>query len=352
MHSLFCLRQLVGVCVVGLASIGCGQLSAIAQTTSVSTPSTTKSADASKDFPSDPAMWVNSDPISMAALKGKGAFVWFYEEGCPRCREKWPEMLATAKKYEGKPVVFIAVNSGTSRDEVQNYAQSTGLDWPILVDTSREFEKQSGVDEISLQNIYQCRIITAKGRMVPGNFADMEGSIKTALQGAEWKVDPAEVPDSLKKAWLGVETGNYADVGATIRKSLNSLKPDVKSAAEKLNSVAQNEIAEQVAVAKAAREEGNKWNAYLAYAGVTERFQGFEIPSEVLSAKKELSTDAQVKAGLLAIKSLENARKLVDSGKPVTQKRAIPMLEKIIKDLPGTDLATSAQALLNEVMGK
>lgn len=343
-------RRLVGVCVIGLAWICCGMPRAIAQTPSASTGSA-KPADATKEFPSEPAMWVNSDPISMSALKGKGAFVWFYEEGCPRCRERWPSMLATAKKYEGKPIVFIAVNSGTDRDEVQDYAESTGLNWPILVDSSREFEKQSGVNQISLQNIYQCRIITADGKMVPGSF-DMEASIQRALQGAAWKVDPAEVPDALKKAWLGVESGNYADAGLTIRKSLNSPKSDVKSAAEKLNAVVQKEIAEQVAVAKAARDQGNKWNAYLAYAGVTERFQGFELPTEVLSAKKELSTDVQVKAGLVAIKSLENARKLVESGKPVTQKRAISMLEKIIKDLPGTDLATAAQALLDQVNGK
>jgi thiol-disulfide isomerase/thioredoxin len=342
-------RGLVGVCVVGLAWIYCGELTAIAQT---ATGSTAKPADAVKEFPSEPAMWVNSGPLSVEALKGKGAFVWFYEEECPKCRDKWPDMLATAKKYEGKPVVFIAVNSGTSRDEVEDYAEATGLNWPILVDANREFEKQSGVNEISLQNIYQCRIITADGRMIRGNTGDMEASIKTALEGAAWKVDPAEVPDTLKKAWLGIESGNYAQAGSTIRKSLGSPKPEVKSAAEKLNAAVQKEIVNQVAAAKAARDQGNNWNAYLAYAGVTERFQGFELPPEVLTAKKELAADTQVKAGLVAIKSLDNARKLVESGKPVSQKRAIPMLEKIIKDLPGTDLASSAQALLDQANGK
>jgi hypothetical protein len=38
-------------------------------------------------LPSDPSMWINSAPITMEALQGKAALLWFYEESCPRCRE-------------------------------------------------------------------------------------------------------------------------------------------------------------------------------------------------------------------------------------------------------------------------
>src|SRR5262245_41779356 len=74
-------------------------------------------------FPSEPAAWINAPPLSAEMLKGKGAVIWFYEEQCPNCRNKWPGMYELAKKYEGQPVLFMAVNSGNSRDAVQEYVQ-------------------------------------------------------------------------------------------------------------------------------------------------------------------------------------------------------------------------------------
>ncbi len=31
-------------------------------------------------LPSDPNAWINSPPLDLEALKGKGVFLWFYEE--------------------------------------------------------------------------------------------------------------------------------------------------------------------------------------------------------------------------------------------------------------------------------
>ena len=30
-------------------------------------------------FPEDPAQWLNTGPISMESLRGKGVFLWFFE---------------------------------------------------------------------------------------------------------------------------------------------------------------------------------------------------------------------------------------------------------------------------------
>ena len=43
-------------------------------------------------LPANPAMWLNSPPLSAESLKGKGVFLWFFEETCPSCRGKWPGM--------------------------------------------------------------------------------------------------------------------------------------------------------------------------------------------------------------------------------------------------------------------
>lgn len=66
-------------------------------------------------LPPEPANWINSVPLSLDSLNGKGAVIWFFEEQCPRCRAAWPDLMALAKKHENEPVAFIAVNSGTPR---------------------------------------------------------------------------------------------------------------------------------------------------------------------------------------------------------------------------------------------
>ena len=68
--------------------------------------------DEAPQFPVDPAVWINSSPLSLQQLRGKAVFLWFFEETCPQCREKWPSMIERAQQMKDQPIVFIAVNSG------------------------------------------------------------------------------------------------------------------------------------------------------------------------------------------------------------------------------------------------
>src|SRR5688572_19238738 len=145
-------------------------------------------------LPTNPSMWLNSPPLSAEALKGKGVFLWFYEEGCPTCRAKWPGLYELAKKYQGQPVVFIAVNSGNPPAEVAQYAREVRLTWPIIVDPTREFEKLYMDNEISLQNIHQCQLILPSGKKTNGQWSDLDASVQVALTGASWKIDPQTIP--------------------------------------------------------------------------------------------------------------------------------------------------------------
>lgn len=170
-------------------------------------------------LPADPAMWVNSGPITSDALKGKAAFLWFYEEGCPTCRKKWPEMIELSKKFQDQPIVFIGVNSGNPRGAVEQYLRSVRVGWPTIVDMNRQLEQAAGVDEISLQNIHQAKIITANGQLGDGNWSNLSETVERALAGAKWMVPPDEVPAPLKQAWLNIEFNQFAVAGPMIKKS-------------------------------------------------------------------------------------------------------------------------------------
>lgn len=306
------------------------------------------SAQTAPQFPLNPEQWINSGPLTLEAAKGKAVVLWFFEEGCPRCRERWPGLLATAKKYEGKPVLFIGINSGSTRAEVQQYAQQVQIPWPIVVDSNRQFEKACDVGEISLQNIYQARLITADGQLTGASSARLEESVEAALQKAAWKVDPQKIPQALQTAWLGVEFGDYSSAGKTIKKSLTSPKADVKQAAEALNAAVQKEIEAGASQAKAALDKGSKWEAYKAYAALTQRFAGFDLPSEVTTSTKTLATDADVKTGLAAVKNLDAAKRLLTATNASSRKRGVAMLERLIADSPDSELIAEAKSVVEQ----
>lgn len=300
-------------------------------------------------FPSQPTSWIASPPLSSAMLEGKAAVLWFYEEGCPSCRAKWPAMLTAAKKLEGKPIVFIAVNSGNSRDEVQGYLSELGINWPTIVDQDRSFEKAAGVNEVSLQNIYQMRVLMPDGQLVPGNIGDFEGTATRAAEAAKWKVDPAEIPAALKPAWAAVEFGNYPAAAGLVKKSLTSPKADVKAAAEKLNEAIKGRIEMLLADAKKSEEGGQKWAAYKSYSSIAADFKGYDIPSEVTAKVKELTVDADVKGELTAFKVLEGAKKSLSGTSAAARKRGVNQLEKLVSDQGTTEAAQEAKTILGQV---
>src|SRR4051812_37123176 len=72
-------------------------------------------------LPGKEADWINSSPLTVENLKGKAVILWFFEEECPKCRANWPNMYKIAEKYADKPVIFVAVNSGTPRKKLEAY---------------------------------------------------------------------------------------------------------------------------------------------------------------------------------------------------------------------------------------
>ena len=304
-------------------------------------------ADEVPEFPFDPANWINSGPLTASGLKGKGIVLYFFEEECPRCRARWPELIESASKFEGQPVVFIAVNSGTNRSAIESYVRQVKCPWPVLLDPTRDFEKACGVKEISLQNIYQMKYAQPDGTLLTGNFSDMEETANKALVNAKWKLDPADVPDSLKSTWIAIETGNYKGLAIPLKKSQLSGKPEAKEAAKKLMDIVQQELDDQVTAIKEAQAAGNTWTAYQLCNQLPVRFAGFDLPKDVATLKKDLMKDAKVKAGQAALKSLDGARKLLSSGNPALQKKAIASLEQVVSDFPDTDLSRLAQSLID-----
>ncbi|HEX5103835.1 MAG TPA: TlpA disulfide reductase family protein [Pirellulaceae bacterium] len=300
-------------------------------------------------LPANPAMWLNSPPLTSDTLKGKGVVLWFYEEQCPRCRERWPGMYDVAKKFDGKPVVFIAVNSGNPRDEVEQYAKGVKLPWPVIVDQSREFEKQWLDSEISLQNIHQLALILPDGRKQMANWNDFEGAVQKAAEGATWKIDPQTIPAAFQPTWRLVEMGKYDQAAAMVKKGLTTSNAEVKEAATRVHEFVQQELKKSAERAAKLRQEGDTWNAYQAYREIAASFAGYELPLEVSAAQKELAADEKVKQQLDAARALESIKKSFPTARTdIARKRIVRRLEQLVELFPDSEAAVEAKSILEQ----
>lgn len=83
--------------------------------------------------------WVNSDPLTMAKLRGKVVLVHFWTNGCYNCVNNYPHYKAWQKRYAGKDVVIVGVHTPETPGErdverIRAQAAKHGLKFPIAVD--------------------------------------------------------------------------------------------------------------------------------------------------------------------------------------------------------------------------
>lgn len=304
------------------------------------------------DFPMQAQAWINSPPIAMEQLRGKGVFLYFFDRNAAPAKTLWTTILPLAKRYEKEPVIFVGICSGVARPEVERFAKTNNIPWPLLVDQDRSFEKACDIYPVSGQFPIQLRVITAGGVLekVSAEEDELEDSLKKAAEGASWKVSPDEVPDALKPVWQAVEFGNYQQAHLALKKA--AAKPDLKEAAEKLQAVITQELDELVATAEAAAAGEKSWMAYETVQEISERFRGMPIPDSINKLKKDLAKDPAVKEGMAASKSLVTIRRQMAVANPNLRKKLSAQLEKIMTATGGSKLSKEAKILYDQLQAQ
>ena len=297
-------------------------------------------------LPSDPGVWINSPPLSVQQLKGKAVFLYFFEESSPRCGENWPALMQKSTAFKDQPIIFIAVNSGNAASDLREYARDASCTWPMIADVDRSLEKAYDVNEISLTNDAQARYISSDGSMHLGDLIKIDVTIQEALKDAAWKLDPSNVPDPLKDAWMAIELGNYKASGAMLRKSLNSPKKDLQDAAKRLQEVVKTAATDDFEAAKKASEDEQHWHAYEICQRLSDHFTPADLPSEFAEFKKTLIKEPKVKTGTAARRTLDGIVKSLNAGKPLNKKFKA-QLEKMVSEFEDSDLARDAQLALD-----
>lgn len=290
--------------------------------------------------------WVNAKEMALDRLKGKVVVLYFFSEECPNCKALVPGRNQLRKDFADKPVVFIAVNSLNPKSVAQDYAKSNKFEWPIFVDEMGETQKSLGF-KISLQNIYQWRIIDASGAMHTAPFEPKEiaEQLGKYLADAKPLFDGIKVPEKLKALARDIEMGQYepavSDLAALAAKAPKDLQEAATAMYDKVKPMAEAGLEK----ARAFETDGKKYLAYVEYGKVAAWFKKTEYEKTAAAALSTLSKDKDVKDDLAAKQMIDQAKALLASPKKSDKESAPAVLAAIQKKYPNTEAAKEAARL-------
>jgi len=235
--------------------------------------------------------------------------------------------------------VFVAVNSGTAKSEVEGYAKETKFEWPILVDQSREFERAYMKTEISLKNIQKAVLVGPDGHAraaIPAPNV-LKKAIDELLPMAKMTFDGVAVPTKLKAAADDIELGMF-ETGIP---QVFVAQKAAKAMVDKLKELADGLTAK----AKEHEAAGAKYAAWLDYGRIATWFKGTEFEKPAAAAQAELKKDKGVQDEIAAQQMLAQAKALLSSGKKADKPTASGVLASLQKKYPATEAAKEASRL-------
>ena len=86
----------------------------------------------------------------LGQFRGQPVLINFWASWCPPCRAEMPALENVYQEYQSQGLVILAINATNqdSAEEAISFAQSLGLSFPILFDTSGEVSRQYKVQAL------------------------------------------------------------------------------------------------------------------------------------------------------------------------------------------------------------
>jgi thiol-disulfide isomerase/thioredoxin len=130
--------------------------------------------------------WLNSEPLSMADLRGRVVLVEFWTFACFNCRNVEPYIREWHETYGDKGLVVIAVHSPEfdfekKIDNVRDYVAERSIPYPVAVDN--DFSTWRAYENRAWPTVY---LVDKDGRLVyrqigEGRYAETEARIRELL---------------------------------------------------------------------------------------------------------------------------------------------------------------------------
>jgi hypothetical protein len=253
------------------------------------------------------------------------------------------------KAFKDKPVKFIAVGAGDTPLETSAYVRDNKVGMPVFADNLGIMEARYGF-KISLQNIYQTRVIGPDGKLVGIDMKqDALDKILSASK-AEFRYKGKGYDAKLDPIVEMFEWGQYAQ-------GMKLLAPQRKSPVKALAESASklyDEVKEdgKVWVAEAEKEAiTDPVKAYDLYGKVALVFAGDELGKSVAEPLKKLAADKAVQQELAARKVMAQTESQILQMPAAQKKQAAQLYLGIAKKFAGTPTGDRAAALAKELGG-
>ena len=83
--------------------------------------------------------WINSEPLTLEALRGKVVLIEFWAWDCPECAQALPHMIDLHEKYAHQGLVIIGVHTPRAEyekriEDVRSTVLSKGIKYPVAID--------------------------------------------------------------------------------------------------------------------------------------------------------------------------------------------------------------------------
>jgi peroxiredoxin len=281
----------------------------------------------------------------LADFEGKVLVLFLYEQDCPRCRGEIPNRNKVVEQFKDKPVKFIAVGAGDTAADVTGYVRGTKLAMAGFADNLGLMETRYGT-HISLQNIWQFRVIGPDGKIVGYTMEPAE--IERALSNVKWKYKDGGYDPKLNNVIDLLEWNQYAKA-VPLLKSQMKVKAVAESAAKLMEAVKAEGKAWLDAAEQAKGTDPVK--AYDLYTKVSTAFAGDDLGKTADAALKGLKADKAVAAELAARKMYEGLHPAMAKAKPTPAHRAsvVQYCMGISKKYPDTPTGKQAAELAKEI---
>lgn len=302
-------------------------------------------AEQAPEFP--PGTFSDGKNYSLEELRGRVVVLFFYEQNCPRCAGLIPERNDIVEQYVGQPVTFIAIAAGDTAGEAKAYLKRTGLIMPIFADKLSLMEKLYGT-KISLNNIYQFRVIDPAGNVV-GYSMDKQ-TIDRALAGVKQPYAAQDYHKDLADVVAALNMDMHSISMRQLRRYLSSKDEAVKASAEALSTAVVEQAKGWVQQADALVET-DPLQASILYDRASDLFPKENFGKDARTKLKALMSSPAVKNETAARKMYAKMIGAIDKMKPDQTPELIAFAEKIAEKYPDTPTGKRCADLVAKLGG-
>lgn len=124
-------------------------------------------AESAGDAPDFTLTDLDGNKVSLSDFRGQYVYLNFWASWCPPCKAEMPDIEKIHREYKDKGLVVLAVDLGEGRADVEEFIESGGYTFSVLLDQGGSAAKEFGVSAIPVS----C-------------FIDKEGNIAEKRVGA------------------------------------------------------------------------------------------------------------------------------------------------------------------------